>query len=264
MSVLLGNASISENGTIRGTAGDQTGKEVCTRSWYSGGWIVCLRPLTATVAEKSAQACEAACVNPNIGYDQYERNTLRTQAKAAGWDISKITTPCECDCSSLMAVCAEAAGVNMNGAYSYGNAPTTYTMQAAFVATGAYSALTTTAYTTTDVNLKRGDILVSKGHTVMVLGNGTAATAASKKSSAVSINLPVLGTAYTADAGYVKHWQMLMNAFGHKGADGKALTVDGEFGTNSAAATKAFQKAHGLTQDGIVGRASWTAALKES
>lgn len=32
MSVLIGHASISENGTVNGSAGDQTGKEVCTRT----------------------------------------------------------------------------------------------------------------------------------------------------------------------------------------------------------------------------------------
>ena len=35
MSVLIGHASISENGTINGKKGDQTGKEVCVRNFYS-------------------------------------------------------------------------------------------------------------------------------------------------------------------------------------------------------------------------------------
>ena len=38
MTVRIGHASISEKGTINGTKGDQTGKEVCIRTWYSKPW----------------------------------------------------------------------------------------------------------------------------------------------------------------------------------------------------------------------------------
>ena len=64
-----------------------------------------LRPKDATIAEKMASACEAGCANNNIGYDQSQRNTLRTAAINAGWDLSKVGK-CECDCSSFMTVCA--------------------------------------------------------------------------------------------------------------------------------------------------------------
>lgn len=39
------------------------------------------------------------------------------------------------------------------------------------------------------------------------------------------------------------------------------LVVDGQFGPLSENATKAFQAAHGLVQDGVVGILSWTAAF---
>ena len=176
MAVKIGHASKDENGKIsRGTAGDQTGKEVCTRNWYAGGWTVLLRPKSSTVAEKMAKACEAGCGNKKIGYDQYQRNTLRTKAKAASWNLSKITAACECDCSSFMTVCAEAAGINMSGTYTSGNAPTTSTMRAKFKATGAFDVLTASKYLKGSEYLKRGDILVREGsHTVMVLSNGAA------------------------------------------------------------------------------------------
>ena len=62
MSVKIGHASIDENGKASGgAAGDQTGKEVVTRNWYSKPWNVMLRPKSATVAELSARACEDAC-----------------------------------------------------------------------------------------------------------------------------------------------------------------------------------------------------------
>lgn len=174
MAVKIGHASIDERGKINsGTAGDQTGKEVCTRSWYAGGWTVLLRPKSSTVAEKMAKACEAGCANSRIGYDQYQRNTLRAKAKAAGWNLSKITAACECDCSSFMTVCAEAAGVSMSGTYTSGNAPTTSTMRAKFKSTGAFTVLTGSKYLNGSDYLKRGDVLVKEGsHTVMVLSNG--------------------------------------------------------------------------------------------
>lgn len=182
MSVKIGHASIDERGKAKsGTAGDQTGKEVCTRAWYDKGWNVLLRPKSATVAEKMAKACEAGCSNSKIGYDQNQRNTLRTQAKAAGWNLAKITKACETDCSAFMTVCAEAAGVNVSGCYTSGNAPTTSTMRAKFKATGAFEVLTDSKYLTGDAYLKRGDILVREGsHTVMVLSNGSKVTSAAE------------------------------------------------------------------------------------
>lgn len=107
MPILIGHASIDENGKISsGTAGDQTAKEVCTRTWYSKPWDFVLRCKDSVKAEKMAVACEQGCSNNRIGYDQGQRNTLYTQAKAVNFDLSKITTLCECDCSSFMTVCA--------------------------------------------------------------------------------------------------------------------------------------------------------------
>ena len=174
MTVKIGHASIDERGKINsGKAGDQNAREVCVRDWYAKGWTVLLRPKSSTVAEKMAKACEAACANSKIGYDQYQRNTLRTQAKAAGWNLAKISTACETDCSAFMTVCAEAAGVDVSGCYTSGNAPVTSTMRAKFKATGAFDVLTDSKYLTGTDYLKRGDVLVyEKGHTVMVLSNG--------------------------------------------------------------------------------------------
>ena len=174
MTVKIGHSSIDENGHITGgKAGDQTKREVYVTNWYKKGWTVLLRPKDFGVAERMARACEAGCANDNIGYDQNQRNTLRARAKEVGWDLSKITAPCECDCSSFMAVCAEAAGVNMEVAYSSGNAPATRYMRERFLRTGAFDALTDKKYLTRSDYLRRGDILVYEGHhTVMVLSDG--------------------------------------------------------------------------------------------
>ena len=115
MVVKIGHASIDENGKIAGgVAGDQNGKEICTRSWYTKGWNALLRPKSSDLAEKSAKACEAGCANSKIGYDQNQRNTLNTQAKSVGYDLANITIGCECDCSAFMHVCAIAGGANLS------------------------------------------------------------------------------------------------------------------------------------------------------
>lgn len=182
MAIKIGHASIDERGNAKGgQAGDQTGKEVCIRDWYARGWNVLLRPISSEVAEKSAIACEKGCANNKIGYDQNQRNTLRTQAKKVGFDLSKITTACETDCSAFLSVCAEAAGVAIP--YSSGNAPTTSIMRSKFTSTGAYKAYTEPKYLTSDKYLKRGDILVKEGfHTVMVLGNGASSNVTTNNS----------------------------------------------------------------------------------
>lgn len=170
MAVLIGHASIDENGKAHsGKAGDQTTKEVCTRGWYNGNWHTVLRCNDEDKADLMAQACEAGCSNPNIGYDQYQRNTLRKAAEATNFDLSKVGK-CECDCSSFVAVCAECAGIEVP--YVYENAPTTSSMVSAFKSTGEFEVLTESKYLTSDKYLRRGDILVKSGHTVMVLEDG--------------------------------------------------------------------------------------------
>jgi len=162
MAIRIGHAVMSENRNTKGTAGDQTGKEVCIGNYYATGWEFLLRCKDKQKAEIMARTCEAGCGNKNIGYDQNQRNTLRTQARAVGWNLAKISTPCECDCSSFMTVCAETAGINIP--YSSGNAPTTRTMRNAFKSTGMFDVYTPA------VRKLRGDILVAAGsHTVMIL-----------------------------------------------------------------------------------------------
>ena len=172
MSVTIGHASIDENKNIKGgNAGDQTKKEVCTRTWYSKPWTSVIRPKDSAKAEKIAKAMEQACANDKIGYDQNQRTTLYTQAKAANWDLSKIATACECDCSSLVAVCVNAAGITVSKDIYTGNEKT------ALANTGAFTVLTDSEYISKADYLKRGDILLGSGHTAIVLTDGSKAGA---------------------------------------------------------------------------------------
>jgi len=168
MSVMIGHASIDERGTARGgTAGDQTGREVCTRPWYAKNWLCVLRPIDRKTADKIAKMMEQACANPNIGYNQNQRTTLYDRAVEVDFDLSKITAPCECDCSSLVSVCANGAGVKVSPHIWTGNE------EAALLATGAFKSLRESKCLTQDAYLARGDILVSNSHTAVVLTNGS-------------------------------------------------------------------------------------------
>ena len=247
MAIKIGHASADENRKASGgAAGDQTGGEVCIRTWYSSPWNLLLRPKDSAKAEKMAKACEAACANSKIGYDQGQRNTLNDKAKAVDYKLDKITTACECDCSSLMTVCAQAAGIDVP--YVYGNAPYTGNMRAQFTSTGEFDVLTASKYLTSDAHLKRGDILVREsGHTAMALENGT-----SKTAEVTKVTLTVRQLEKGCVGSDVKALQILLNGFGYNCGE-----VDGDFGSKTEAAVKRYQKSKGLAQDGVVGKLTW-------
>lgn len=173
MAVKIGSARIDENGhATGGKAGDQTGKEVSTQSWYKHkkGWVV-LRAINSTCAEKIAQDMQYACDNHYIGYDQNQRNTLYNIAKQYDFNCKLVKKPCETDCSALVRVCLAYAGINVP------NFRTSNEVKI-IMETGKFIKLTDSKYTNSDKYLLRGDILVTKtqGHTVVVLTNGANAT----------------------------------------------------------------------------------------
>ncbi len=272
MSIKIGHASIDERGKASGgTAGDQTGGEVYTRAWYNANWDVVLRPKDKNLAEKSAKACEAACANNKIGYDQYQRNTLYNYAKLVDFDLAKITDECECDCSSLMHICAISGGANL----TYGvNGLVTWNMVDAFVGSGDYEKFTESKYLTSGDYLKRGDILVRQsGHTAMALDNGslvgrddhgapqtetipqsaaqTAPFAQGSQSGIVMLTpLPLLKKG--SKGGAVWAMQTLLSDRGYS-----TQGVDSDFGANTESALKRFQTDFGLEADGECGCLSW-------
>lgn len=164
------HARSDEKGNItNGVAGDQIGNEICTTDFYvhAKGWYV-IRPKDSADAEKIAYTAEEIGANDNFGYDQNERDTGITAAKAVGYVIAKVTKKCELDCSTLVRLCCLAAGISVGDFYT-GNE------RSALKGTGRFE--TAVAYTS-GMELKRGDILVTKtkGHTAVVTegtkGNG--------------------------------------------------------------------------------------------
>lgn len=247
MAVIIGSARQDENGkAYGGQAGNQSGKEVSTQNWYlhSKGWRV-LRAKDAGVGQRLAIAMRAACENRNIGYNQWRRNTLYDAAAVWGFDISRVNSPADTDCSALVRTCiAYAAGITtLPSSLRTGN------MCSLILATGQFVELSGTEYTTKSDYLKAGDILCTKssGHTVIVLTNGPKA------------GEKVYPTLRKGDKGAdVANLQKLLMQAGY------ALPkygADGDFGNECLAAVKAFQKDKKLTVDGVVGAKTWKALL---
>lgn len=236
MAVKIGHASTGERGGRGNEAGDQTGKEVKISNWYSSPWNVILRAKSVTLANKLAEVCEAGCNNNKIGYDMNDRNSAHTEAQKVGYDLSKITVPCETDCSAFMTLCAIASGVT-ELEYS-GNAPVCSTMPKVFPKSRFH--------TITDKNilrsakyLQRGDILINTtAHTAMVLSNGDLFYETFKGCKGV----------------YVTLLQTRLASLGYS-----VGALDGDFGTKTEIALKNFQHDNNLTVDGICGKMTWRA-----
>lgn len=172
MTVIIGHASASELGNANGKKGDSTGREVCTRSWYSQPWdFMAIHP-DKNVREKHAKAVENACANDNIGYGQNDRNTLNSLAVKVNYDLTKVTEKCNCDCSSLQNVCAMSSGAN--GVTYEANGWTTRTMKTKLKNAG-YILIEDKEYLKSSEYCVRGAIYVTAGnHTACGLTNGSA------------------------------------------------------------------------------------------
>ncbi len=250
MSVTIGSARIDENGKSHGgAAGDQTGKELSTQSWYKHkkGWVV-LRPKDPAKAKLIAACMRAACKNSYIGYDQYQRDTLYNEAKKYGFDVSKVTKKVETDCSALVRVCCAYAGIMVENFRTTNEA-------SVLMASGEFIKLTASKYTGSSAYLKTGDILntLTQGHTVVVLTDGSKAE--------------------TAPTAYVYGDRVCKR--GSEGADVKTMQAylialgiscgsygaDGDFGSATEKAVSAFQSANGINSTGIADK-STLAAIK--
>ena len=171
----IAHASHDENGKYKGgKAGDQTGSEVCIRTWYNRPWNYVIRCKDNVMREKIAYAMERACNNSKIGYDQNQRNTLLTYARKVGYDPGKVITTCETDCSALVTLACIYAGIKESDLYISGNSATTSTLRNRLIKTGKFEILTDSKYLKSSDYLLRGDILLYEGHHVAVtIDNGS-------------------------------------------------------------------------------------------
>lgn len=124
------------------------------------------RPFTDTEREQLLRSCA----------------TIRDKA-----NLSKVNVDVEVDCSALVRVCCLYAGIQVG---DFNTASELETLRK----TGAFEILKDDKRCKESTYLKRGDILVTrtKGHTVVVLNNGSGVTSASKSTGAY-----VVGQVYT-------------------------------------------------------------------
>lgn len=169
MSIKIGHASIDENGKIAcGKTGDQTGKEICIREWYSKPWNVYLECTDAALADKAATVMERICANGNYGYCQTHRWQGYQSIVVSGKNVDRGKG--DFDCSSLVIACYILAGLSMSADGYTGN------LRSKLVNTGKFKAYTDGKHLTADTYAKRGGIFLKEGsHVVMALGNGSAA-----------------------------------------------------------------------------------------
>ena len=237
--VYVGGASIDENGKAHGgLAGNQTGRELRKQKWYKHqkGWRV-FRAKDAEVAERIARCMAAAVANRHIGYDQHQRNTLYQVAEPLGFDVSRVETDCETDCSALVRVCCAYAGVvGLPSGFRTTNEPKN------LLATGAFSEMCGAKYTEQSAYLRAGDILctATQGHTVVVLNDGPKAEALPL--AAEGLSRGDYGSAVTALQKALLAWRSdCLPKYG----------ADGDFGGETEKAVEAFQEASGLTVTGV-------------
>ena len=193
MAIMFGSARIDETGNITGgVAGDQTGSEVSTQSYYmhSSGWY-CLRPKNADQAERIARAMLNACNNNNIGYDQGNRVAVSMVKKYGS--TAAIAERCETDCSNLVRACVyEGTGRDVGEFYT-GNEASVLEASGLFDSRFSVSS---------ESQLYNGDVLVTKttGHTVIVV-SGRARTGSSSSGGNTSYSGKGIGTATCTDDG---------------------------------------------------------------
>lgn len=208
MTKYIAHASIDERGKASGgSAGDQTGKEVCIRTWYNKPWSHVLRIKDEKIRKQFANNMIDLAKNNKIGYDQNQRNSLLTQASKVNFDFSKISTKCECDCSSAITVAILGAIYKLKGKNEYdkayailyagSNCRTTSTLRSALTQLSMIDVFKSSTYVAGTSNAVFGDIYLKEGsHVVCYIDNGnkvsvSAQNNASANTSVNSVNYKV-------------------------------------------------------------------------
>ena len=129
----------------------------------SGRWEYVYRPTSMVKADRLADAAEATCRNVNIGYSWYsDRTSFWKELSAVGYNPSRITTPCNGDCSAGVAAWASVAGIAIDPNMTTRNEDQLLLASRQFMRLPFMGAK----------YLHRGDVLWRPGHTAVVIDNG--------------------------------------------------------------------------------------------
>ena len=239
-----------------GVAGDQTGREYEIRSWYNRPWDCVLRYPALRVGEVIGSIATRAANNSFIGYDQGERLSMYNALATVGWDVDKIRKPVEADCSSSTMAVIISAGYKLGITSLQRLQPSlvTWNMENPLLAAG-FIRLTNRKFLDSDKYLLPGDILLNrKSHVAINVSYGSEAIS-SPPASSVTIdtsNYP------TIRVGEKSEWaKLLQQALIIRGYSCGSAGADGEFGSDTLAAVKRFQKDQRIVVDGVVGPETW-------
>lgn len=174
----VANSGHDENGRwTYGKAGDQDGTEWRIIPWYYFRQHVVLRHPDAKVRAEIAKLAKAAAANNNIGYDQMQRTTFWRELARAGYDPSRIQTPCEADCSAGVAAIVKAVGYRLGNRKLQAVSSECWTgnLRSALMGAG-FQALYGSAYCETGKNLIPGDINLNEAQHTNIVVEGDGAT----------------------------------------------------------------------------------------
>lgn len=163
MSKMCAWASMSEAGTTEGTPGDQTGSEVKRGEWYQFGQDEVFRWKNDALGRMAAALAGGIANNDHVGYGQSDRLTFFYAWRAVGYDISRVTSDVNVDCSAFICAIVNACGIPCDPS------GTTYNMASVLGATGQFDRYTGSSWTDSDTLLRAGDIVCnSQRHVIMV------------------------------------------------------------------------------------------------
>ena len=240
--VTLAHARCNENGKATGgKPGDQTANKEHTKGelrfedWYlsGNGWDFVLRPTIDSIKRLMPEDACKAVRNTHIGYGQDDRYTLYDTSKSVAYDCAKVEKNVDCDCSTLMTVCANYAGVAIPRDTS------THNMKARYSATGMFKILSANKYIKQPDYLKKGDTLVRTGYHTAIVANTLYHMTRELK----------LVESSRMKGGDVRALQQRLNEL-----MGASLDTDGVFGPKTDDCLVLFQIDHNLDPDGIMGR----------
>lgn len=242
MGIIYHAAKDENNKYTGGKPGDQTKQEVYAREWYPRPWTVVYRAKDENVRKKIAQNAKAGVENDNVGYGQGDRNSALALARKVGYDMSKITTPCNTDCSAFDVINCCFAGVEEKYLFVNNNSATTSTLGASLMGSNIeFIELKDAKYLTSDKYLEVGDILLNPGvHTAIYGGSGNSSASATVETCPYAEPTMLLQVNSSGTGVSWLQWH-LNKLIDKKILSGTKLTVDGKFGRNTLSLFVAFQ-----------------------
>lgn len=164
MALMIGQACSNEYGEIlNGKKGDQTGREVRINTFYDGQvWQVVYRCKDPAKRKLIGKYMADACRNDYIGYDTGNIRYSCWDLAMEIMSLADINKPCNTDCSQLMCICVNLAGIPVTK-YLW-----TAIEDELLMSTGMFDRITDQEMLRGN-GLQVGDILWRSGHTAVVV-----------------------------------------------------------------------------------------------